>query len=56
VAAWERDALALVRGGAAEQAVRAYEEHARIVAGEDADQVRQRLVADWWSVRDPDGR
>ncbi len=55
VAEWERDALKLARAGAAVDAARSYERLARIVAGEDADQVRRRLVADWWSARDPDG-
>ena len=54
-AEWERAALALVRTGAAAEAVSAYERRERIVVGEDADAMRARLVADWWATRDPDG-
>jgi ATP-dependent exoDNAse (exonuclease V) alpha subunit len=54
-AEWERDALSLVRSGAAREAVGAYTLHDRIVAGEDATVVRARIVADWWAARDPDG-
>jgi conjugative relaxase-like TrwC/TraI family protein len=54
-AEWERAALALVRTGAAAEAVGAYERRERIVVGEDADAMRGRLVADWWATRDPDG-
>jgi hypothetical protein len=65
-AEWERDALSLVRSGAAREAVGAYTLHDRIpaprapaagrfVAGEDATAVRARLVADWWAAREPDG-
>ena len=35
--------------------VRRYEARGRVVAGEDADEVRRRLVADWWGAGDPDG-
>ena len=55
VAEWERDALRLVREGAAPEAVQRYDEAGRIVVGEDADALRQRLVADWWAARDLDG-
>ena len=54
-AEWERDALALVRSGAAADAVDAYEQRDRVVSGGDAARVRQRLVADWWSAGEPDG-
>ncbi len=54
-AEWERDALALVRSGAAADAVDAYERRDRVVSGGDAARVRQRLVADWWSAGEPDG-
>ena len=54
-AEWERDALALVRSGAATDAVDAYERRERVVSGGDAARVRQRLVADWWSAGEPDG-
>jgi ATP-dependent exoDNAse (exonuclease V) alpha subunit len=55
VAVWEREALALLREGDADEAVRRYARHGRIVASEDGDAVRQRLVADWWKTGDPDG-
>jgi ATP-dependent exoDNAse (exonuclease V) alpha subunit len=45
-AAWERDALALLRDGDSRRALRAYEDHGRVVTGERADEVRRRLVAD----------
>jgi len=54
-AAWERDALALLRHGDPRQALRVYEDHGRVVAGESADDVRRRLVADWWAALDADG-
>jgi conjugative relaxase-like TrwC/TraI family protein len=54
-ASWERDALALLRDGDSRRALRAYEDHGRVVAGGHADEVRRRLVAEWWSARDPDG-
>ncbi len=55
VAQWERDALRLVRDGAAPEAVQRYEEAGRIVLGDDAAELRQRLVADWWASRDISG-
>ena len=55
VAQWERDALRLVRDGAAQEAVRRYEQAGRIVVGDDAAELRGRLVADWWAARDVDG-
>jgi ATP-dependent exoDNAse (exonuclease V) alpha subunit len=54
-AEWERDALALVRNRSAVEAIGAYDQRERIVVGEDADELRHRLVADWWAMRDPDG-
>jgi ATP-dependent exoDNAse (exonuclease V) alpha subunit len=54
-AAWEREALTLVRRGSAGEAVGAYDTHERIVAGEDAAQLRQRVVAEWWAAGDLDG-
>ena len=54
LAAWEREALALLREGDADGAVRRYAAHGRIVLDPDADEVRRRLVADWWRAGDPD--
>ena len=54
-AAWEREALALVRDGDAKEAVSRYEQAGRVVIGEDAGELRRRLVADWWAARDPGG-
>src|SRR5690606_9451173 len=44
---WERDALDQLRGGDPEVAVDAYREHGRVVTGDTAEAVRERLVADW---------
>ena len=55
VAAWEREALALLREGDADEAVQRYARRGRIFANEDGDEVRCRLVADWWKAGDPDG-
>ena len=52
---WERDALRLARDGAAREAVQRYDQAGRIEVGEDAAELRQRLVADWWAQRDPGG-
>jgi ATP-dependent exoDNAse (exonuclease V) alpha subunit len=54
VAAWEREALALLRDGDADGAVQRYAARGRIVADANADEVRRRLVADWWEARNPD--
>ena len=53
-ATWERDALALLRDGDGRRALQLYERQGRVVSGEDVDDVRRRLVADWWSAGDPD--
>src|ERR1700741_2998987 len=52
-AEWEREAVALARSGASGDAVRSYERHERVLSGEDAAALRQRLVADWWAANDP---
>lgn len=54
VAVWEREALAMLRDGDADGAVRRYASRGRIFADEDGDEVRRRLVADWWTAGDPD--
>jgi ATP-dependent exoDNAse (exonuclease V) alpha subunit len=55
-AAWERDALALLRDGDANEGLRRYEEHGRVATGESADELRGRLVADWWASHGRDRR
>jgi len=55
VAVWEREALALLRAGDADGAVRRYARRGRIVVDEDGDAVRRRLVGDWWRAGDPEG-
>lgn len=52
-ALWERDALELLREGRAEEALRRYEHHDRVVTNDSAASVRSRLVADWWAAPDP---
>ena len=47
---WERDALDRLRVGQAEDAIARYERHGRVVLGEGAEDVRQRLVEDWWQA------
>jgi ATP-dependent exoDNAse (exonuclease V) alpha subunit len=53
-AAWEREALAVLREGDADGAVQRYAARGRIFADVNADEVRRRLVADWWAARSPD--
>jgi hypothetical protein len=48
--AWERAALDQLRGGRAGEAIARYERHGRVVLGEGAEDVRQRLVEDWWKA------
>jgi conjugative relaxase-like TrwC/TraI family protein len=55
LAVWEREALALVRAGDADQAVREYELRGRVVVDDDANALKRRLVADWWRAGDTDG-
>src|SRR5690606_3209316 len=47
---WERDALDQLRDGDPEVALDAYAEHGRVVTGDAAEAVRERLVADWWTA------
>jgi conjugative relaxase-like TrwC/TraI family protein len=54
-AAWERDALELVRDGQVDQAVAAYREHERMVPATSKTELTLNLVRDWWqSHRDAD--
>ncbi len=47
---WEREALAQLRDGDATTAFAAYERHGRVVHHDDPDQLRERLVDDWWAA------
>ena len=47
---WERAALDQLRAGKAEEAIARYERHGRVVLGDGAEDVRQRLVEDWWKA------
>jgi conjugative relaxase-like TrwC/TraI family protein len=49
-AAWERDALELVRDGQVDQAVAAYREHDRVVAARSKTELTLELVRDWWAA------
>jgi conjugative relaxase-like TrwC/TraI family protein len=48
--AWEHAALDDLRAGRPDEAISAYRRHGRITLGEGAQDVRERLVADWWQV------
>jgi conjugative relaxase-like TrwC/TraI family protein len=52
---WERTALDELRDGNAEQALGRYQAHDRVHIDDTPGQSRERLVADWWAVRDPVG-
>jgi conjugative relaxase-like TrwC/TraI family protein len=49
-AAWERDALELVRDGQVDQAVQAYREHERMVPATSKTELTLNLVRDWWQT------
>lgn len=53
--AWEREALAELRYGDPDNALAAYTENDRIITAEPADEVRERLVGDWWLAREEHG-
>jgi conjugative relaxase-like TrwC/TraI family protein len=48
---WERVALAQLRDGDTDVAFAAYEQHGRVVHLDDPEQLRERLVDDWWAAR-----
>jgi len=50
-AQWERDALRELRAGDVDAAFAAFAGHDRVVTAPTAPQVRQAMVADWWSHR-----
>ncbi len=45
---WDREALAQLRDGSLTKWIDSYQEHGRIIAAPTADQLRERLVDDWW--------
>ena len=47
-AAWEREALDLLRSGDASAALAVYRDHDRLVIGDDAAAIRGALASDWW--------
>jgi conjugative relaxase-like TrwC/TraI family protein len=49
-AAWEREALELVRDGQVDQAVAAYREHERMVPATSKTELTLNLVRDWWQA------
>jgi conjugative relaxase-like TrwC/TraI family protein len=52
--AWERAALDHVREGRPEPALALYAGHGRLHVEATEPDARERLVRDWWAVRDPD--
>jgi len=53
---WERDALAELRHGNPDVALAAYQAHDRLHQADTADEIRERLVDDWWASRQAGGR
>jgi ATP-dependent exoDNAse (exonuclease V) alpha subunit len=53
--AWERQAVALLRDGDVDRALGLYERHGRVRIGDRADEMLDRLVADWHATNDPHG-
>lgn len=51
-AQWEREALELLRRGRSRDAIASYLGEGRVITAPSADQVRQRLVDDWWAARE----
>ena len=49
--AWERQALRHLRDGDIDTAIGSYRDHGRITLGDNAEDTRARLVADWWGTR-----
>ena len=48
---WERHALAQLRDGDVDHAFAMYQAHGRVVHLDDPEQLRERLVDDWWAAR-----
>ena len=51
---WEQATLDQLRHGNPEQAVHDYAERGRLVTADSVDDIRTRLVTDWWHAFDPD--
>ena len=49
--AWERQALRHLRDGDIDTVIGSYRDHDRITLGDNAEDTRARLVADWWGTR-----
>ncbi|MGH9050279.1 MAG: AAA family ATPase, partial [Acidimicrobiia bacterium] len=49
--AWERAALAELRTGEPDRAFSAYQAHGRVHHARDPEQLKERLVNDWWAAR-----
>lgn len=45
---WDRDALARLRDGDSVGFVETYRSHGRVIAAANAEQLRARIVEDWW--------
>jgi ATP-dependent exoDNAse (exonuclease V) alpha subunit len=50
-AAWEQQALELVRGFQVDQAIALYREHDRVVMAETPDELTRGLLGDWWQAQ-----
>jgi conjugative relaxase-like TrwC/TraI family protein len=50
-AAWEQQALELVRGFQVDQAIALYREHDRVVMAETPDELTRGLLVDWWQAQ-----
>ncbi len=48
---WERHTLAQLRDGDVDTAFATYQRHDRVVHAADPEQLRDRLVDDWWAAR-----
>lgn len=53
--AWEQQALDELRHGDPAAAVAAYQQQGRIVTRQDAEALREQLVADWWGAYQQSG-
>ncbi len=51
VQAWEHQALRQIRAGKSQQALTAYTTHRRVHTAENAIELREPIIADWWAAR-----